>query len=87
MAAGGPVSRRCAQKLGAMGARRRKHCAIGETGANRGAVCQTESSHNGVRCQGRRQALWRRAALLGGPSNPMCPVCFVWRRVGGGYAP
>ena len=28
-------------------------------------VCQTESSHNGVRCQGRRQALRRRAALLG----------------------
>ena len=36
MAAGGPVSRRCAQKLGAMGARRRKRCATGETGANRG---------------------------------------------------
>ena len=45
------------------------------------AVCQTESSHNGVRCQGRHQALRRRAALLGGPSNPMGPMCtrcFAW---------
>ena len=27
-------------------------------------VCRTESTHDGVRCRGRRQALWRRAALL-----------------------